>query len=205
MQAIMADEPAPVFSCWNGIIAFRPDPFLPVHLRHSNRLSTKPLTSPLPTSHPSYGQPATLSPAQTPPMSFRVSNDKECFSSESFLMPYDFRRQFEMNDIYLNPRVINSYDWGFYVWYKYVLRHWMVKWWIESVENGRGMHLAKMIIGDSTKVWRWDGGECQPVSDGCPVRIVQKLMITIVVVMSPPRTRIYFGVVYLERASWIII
>ncbi len=163
MQAVMADEPAPVFSCWNGIVAFRPDPFLPVHLRKSGRLSTAPLSTPLPSSHPLYPQDVNLSPAHMPPLSFRPSTEKECFSSESFLMPYDLRRQFEMNDIYLNPRVISSYDWTFYVWYKYVLRHWMVKWWIENVENGSRMHLAKMVIGDAKNVWRWDGGECQPV------------------------------------------
>lgn len=164
MRAIMADEPAPVFSCWNGIVAFRADPFLPVHLRKSGRLSESPLSVPLPSSHPSYPQSANISPAMTPPLSFRHSKEGECFSSESFLLPYDFRRQFELNDIYLNPRVINSYDWNHYVWYKYVLRHWVVKWWIENVENGAGMHLAKMVVGDASRVWRWDGGECHPVS-----------------------------------------
>ncbi|PBK95379.1 hypothetical protein ARMGADRAFT_964080 [Armillaria gallica] len=162
MQAVMKDEPAPVFTCWNGIVSFRPDPFLPVNLRVSGRLSTSPLSKPLPSSHPSFGQPADLSPAQTPPMSFRASVEGECFSSESFLMPYDMRRRFEMNNIYLNPRVIVSYEWNFYVWYKWVLRHWMVKWWIENVENGSMMHLGKMVVGEAKNIWTWDGGECQP-------------------------------------------
>ncbi len=158
MQAVMKDEPAPVFTCWNGIVSFRPDPFLPVNLRVSGRLSTSPLSKPLPSSHPSSGQLADLSPAQTPPMSFRASVEGECFSSESFLMPYDMRRRFEMNNIYLNPRVIVSYDWNFYVWYKWVLRHWMVKWWIENVENGSMMHLGKMVVGEAKNIWTWDGG-----------------------------------------------
>ncbi|KIY67924.1 glycosyltransferase family 69 protein [Cylindrobasidium torrendii FP15055 ss-10] len=163
MQAVMKDEPAPVLTCWNGIISVTAEPFMPIHLRKPGRLSTNPLSTPLPSSHPSYGQSALMTPANTPPLAFRHSIEgKECFSSESFLLPYDMRRQFELNEIYLNPRVINSYEWSFYVWYKYVLRHWMVKWWIENVEAGSMMHLARMIIGDSAKVWRWDGGECQP-------------------------------------------
>lgn len=162
MQAVMADEPAPVFSCWNGITAFRSDPFLPVALRTSARLSASPLSAPLPTSHPAYS-PTPLAPARTPPLKFRAAVPGECFSSESFLLPYDMRRQFGMDQIYVNPRVITSYDWWFYVWYKYVTRHWVVKWWIENVENGSGMHLAKMVIGDAKNIWRWDGGECQPV------------------------------------------
>ncbi|PBK95361.1 hypothetical protein ARMGADRAFT_1163957 [Armillaria gallica] len=67
MQAVMKDEPAPAFTCWNSIVSFRPDPFLPVNLRVSGRLSTAPLFKPLPSSHPSFGQPADLSLAQTPP------------------------------------------------------------------------------------------------------------------------------------------
>ncbi|KAF9000027.1 hypothetical protein BDZ89DRAFT_1079471 [Hymenopellis radicata] len=114
MQAVMADEPAPVFSCWNGIVAFRPDPFLPD---------------------------VSLSPAHMPPLSFRPSTDKECFSSESSLC----------------LTICDAI---------HVLRHWMVKWWIENVENGSRMHLAKMVIGDAKNIWRWDGGECQPDNMG---------------------------------------
>ncbi|KAF7369351.1 Glycosyltransferase family 69 protein [Mycena venus] len=70
-----------------------------------------------------------------------------------------------MQKIYLNPRVINAYTWWLYVWYKYVTRHWAVKWWIERVENGNGIHLAKMIPRDAARVWEWDGGECLPTPD----------------------------------------
>lgn len=63
----------------------------------------------------------------------------------------------------MNPRVITSYEWSYFVWYKYVTRHWLVKWWIEKVEMGDGMHRAKMIVGEADRVWTWDGGECQPV------------------------------------------
>lgn len=163
MQAVMQDEPAPVFTCWNGIVAIRADPLLPIQLRKSGRLSTSLLPAPLPDSHPAFGEIRT-SPALTPPLRFRISTPKECFSAEAFLLPYDLRRQFDMQDIYVNPRVITSYDWWFYVWFKYVTRHWVVKWWIEKVEGGNGMHLAKMVIGDGKKVWKWDGGECHPVS-----------------------------------------
>lgn len=63
----------------------------------------------------------------------------------------------------MNPRVITSYEWSYFVWYKYITRHWLVKWWIEKVEMGDGMHRAKMIVGEADRVWTWDGGECQPV------------------------------------------
>ncbi|KAJ7167075.1 cryptococcal mannosyltransferase 1-domain-containing protein [Mycena filopes] len=169
-RAVMADEPAPVFTCWNGIIAVRADPFLPPALR-TGQLSTLPLARPLPPTHPFYSNSSSsssssstpaLSPAQTPPVRFRASAPSECFSSESFLLPYDLRRQFALEDIYVNPRVINSYSWEFYVWWKYVTRHWVVKWFIERVEDGYGFHEAKMILGDPARVWQWDGGECHP-------------------------------------------
>ncbi|KAJ7089972.1 cryptococcal mannosyltransferase 1-domain-containing protein [Mycena epipterygia] len=41
-RGVTTDEPAPVFTCWNGIVAFRADPFLPLALRSGNQLSTKP-------------------------------------------------------------------------------------------------------------------------------------------------------------------
>ncbi|KAJ7478203.1 cryptococcal mannosyltransferase 1-domain-containing protein [Mycena latifolia] len=162
-RAVMADEPAPVFACWNGIISVRADPFLPTALR-TGQLSTAPLSRPLAPTHPAYPQPANLTPAATPPLRFRASAPRECFSSESFNLPYDLRRQFDLQDIYVNPRVINGYSWPWYVWFKYVTRHWAVKWWIERIENGNGVHLAQMILGDPAGVWQWDGGECHPVS-----------------------------------------
>ncbi|KAJ7082518.1 cryptococcal mannosyltransferase 1-domain-containing protein [Mycena crocata] len=162
MQAVMEDEPAPVFTCWNGIVAFRADPVLPISLRKPGGLSTSPLTRPLPDTHPAYPQSASLTPALTPPIEFRRSGDKECFSSESFNLPYDLRRQFDMQRIYLNPRVINSYEWKYYVWFKYITRHWVVMWWMKNVEAGNGIQFAKMVIGDAKRVWTWDGGECHP-------------------------------------------
>jgi hypothetical protein len=161
-RAVMADEPAPVFTCWNGIVAMRADPFLPPALR-TGQLSTSPLSRPLAATHPAYPQPQNLTPAATPPVRFRTSAPDECYSSECFLLPYDLRRQFELNNIYVNPRVINGYMWQWYVWFKWVTRHWAVKWWIERVENGNGVHLAKFILGDPGKIWQWDGGECHPV------------------------------------------
>ncbi|KAJ7875579.1 glycosyltransferase family 69 protein [Mycena olivaceomarginata] len=161
-RAVMADEPAPVFTCWNGIVSIRADPFLPPHLR-TGQLSLSPPATPLPPTHPAYPQPANLTPAATPPPCFRASARHECFSSESFNLPYDLRRQFGLQRIYVNPRVNNSYVWAHYVWFKYITRHWAVKWWIEKVENGNGIHLAKLVLGDPARVWQWDGGECHPV------------------------------------------
>ncbi|KAJ7622878.1 cryptococcal mannosyltransferase 1-domain-containing protein [Mycena rosella] len=162
IQAVMEDEPAPVFTCWNGIVAFRADPVLPIHLRKPGRLSTSPLPRPLSNTHPAYPQPASLTPALTPPLAFRPSTAKECISSESFNFPYDLRRQFDMQRIFLNPRVINAYEWRYFVWYKYITRHWVVVWWMKNVEVGNGMQFAKMVIGDAKRVWTWDGGECHP-------------------------------------------
>ncbi len=87
-----------------------------------------------------------------------------------------------MNKIYMNTRVITSYDWNYYFWFKYVTRHWLVRWWIENVENGAGMHLAKMVIGNSANIWQWDGVECQPVRFTAPR--IQRLM-TLLVVLIP--------------------
>jgi hypothetical protein len=159
---MMADEPAPVFTCWNGIVSIRANPFLPPHLR-TGQLSLSPLATPLPPTHPAYPQPANLTPAATPPRRFRASAKHQCFSSESFNLPYDLRLQFGLQRIYVSPRVINSYVWAHYVWFKYITRHWAVKWWIEKVENGNGIYLAKLVLGDPARVWQWDGGECHPV------------------------------------------
>ncbi|KAJ7779708.1 hypothetical protein B0H16DRAFT_1829968 [Mycena metata] len=55
---------------------------------------------------------------------------------QSFNLPYDLRRVFALEEMYVNPL-------KHYVWYKYITRHWA---------RGNGIHLAK---------W-WDGGECHP-------------------------------------------
>ncbi|KAF7334689.1 Glycosyltransferase family 69 protein [Mycena venus] len=169
----MNDEPVSAFTCWNGIVSIRAEPFLPPSLRSTapgKQLSSAPLTPALPSTHPLYtpphaGNTAEMTPASAPPLRFRASSSLatgECFSSESFNLPYDLQRVFALSDIYVNPRVITAYQWRFYVWFKYVLRHWVVKRWIERVERGRGVHLAKWVLGDPTEVWRWDGGECHP-------------------------------------------
>ncbi|KAF7292905.1 hypothetical protein MIND_01189600 [Mycena indigotica] len=64
--------------------------------------------------------------------------------------------------IFVNPLVINSYSWEFYVYFKYITRHWVVKWFIEHVENGYGFHQARMILGNPENVYMWDGGACHP-------------------------------------------
>ncbi|KAF8629855.1 hypothetical protein AX15_003217 [Amanita polypyramis BW_CC] len=161
-KSLMADEPVPVFTCWNGITAFRAEPLLPIELRTSGRLATTTFSKQLPSTHPAYPRPETMTPATTPPLEFRVSDMKECYSSESFLLPYDLRRQFNMSEIYINPRVIVSYGWNHYIWYKYITRHWLVKWWMETWERGKDLKAARMIIGEAQNIWEWDGGECQP-------------------------------------------
>ncbi|KAJ7766128.1 cryptococcal mannosyltransferase 1-domain-containing protein [Mycena metata] len=163
-RAIMADKPAPVFACWNGIASIRAEPFLPPSMRRAGLLSTAPRAHPLPPSHPLAARLSTntSSPATAPPLRFRASAPSECFSSESFLLPYDLRRVFALDGMYVNPRVITAYRWKYYLWFKYILRHWAVKWFVERVERGNGIHLAKHVLGDPAQIWQWDGGECNP-------------------------------------------
>ncbi|KAJ7215066.1 cryptococcal mannosyltransferase 1-domain-containing protein [Mycena pura] len=165
IRAIMRDEPARVSACWNGIAVMRADPFLPPALRSGTQLSTTPLARPLAPTHPSFPRHANQTPATAPPLRFRDSAPGECFSSECFLLPYDLRRVFGMENIYVNPRVITAYSWSYYVWFKYVTRHWAVKWWIRNVENGHGIHLGQLILGPPEKLYIWDGGECHPYWD----------------------------------------
>ncbi|KAJ6527177.1 cryptococcal mannosyltransferase 1-domain-containing protein [Mycena capillaripes] len=165
-RGVMADEPAPVFACWNGITSIRAEPFFPASLR-TGRLSTSPRTRPLPQSHPLYTSAANTTPADAPPLRFRASAPGECFSSESFNLPYDLRRVFALEDMYVNPRVITAYAWRYYVWFKYVTRHWAVKWYIEKVENGNGIHRAKIVLGNPAEIWQWEGAECHPVGFAC--------------------------------------
>ncbi|KAJ7729171.1 cryptococcal mannosyltransferase 1-domain-containing protein [Mycena metata] len=160
-RGVMKDEPTPVFSCWNGITSMRTEPFLPNSLR-PGRLSTSPRTHPLPPTHPLYMHAKNVTAAAAPPLRFRASAPGECFSSESFTLPYDLRRVYALEGIYVNPRVIAAYQWSYYLWFKYFMRHWAVKWFVENVENGNGMHLAKIVVGNPGEIFQWDGVECDP-------------------------------------------
>ncbi|OAX36267.1 glycosyltransferase family 69 protein [Rhizopogon vinicolor AM-OR11-026] len=163
-HAMQADSPVPVFTCWNGIVAFAADPLLPIALRSNRTLSNNSLPYNLPSTHPAAHNSSMRgpNPALTPPIRFRASAPGECFSSESFLLPYDMRRQFNLQQIYVNPRVINGYDWRFYVYFKWLMRHPVLRWWIENVYNGAWMARAVMVVGDPERVSRWDGGDCHP-------------------------------------------
>jgi hypothetical protein len=160
--AMKAAAPAPVFACWNGIVAFVADPVLPVHLRANRTLSTAPLAHAPPATHP-LAHTVASSPALTPPLRFRSAPRGEgCFHSESFLLPYDMRRLMGLERIFVNPRVHAAYVWQFYVWHKWVLRHPLVQWFVERVYDGAWMQYARMIVGDEDKVYTWDGGDCYP-------------------------------------------
>ncbi|KAJ7035995.1 cryptococcal mannosyltransferase 1-domain-containing protein [Mycena alexandri] len=154
-RAVMADEPAPM----------RAEPFLspisPPHLRRRPPLYN-PAPQPLPTHPLSTRASAQTAAPRRPPLRFRASAPGECFSSESFNLPYDLRRVFALEAMYVNPRVITAYRWKYYVWFKYITRHWAVKWFIDNVENGNGIHLAKYVLGNPAEIWQWDGGECHP-------------------------------------------
>ncbi|KAJ7069232.1 cryptococcal mannosyltransferase 1-domain-containing protein [Mycena amicta] len=180
-HAVLASEPVPVSACWNGIVSITSDPFLPPHLRllraQNRRLSDQPLL-PLPSSHPLYPRTPNETPLTSPQLTFRPSSVSrgECFSSESFNLPYDLQRVFELDRIFMNPRVVTAYKWRFYIWFKYVLRHWAVRWWMRRVEvavlgNGKGLEgmrdtleKGKVVLygNDPRTVWRWDGGDCHP-------------------------------------------
>ncbi|KAI0357306.1 hypothetical protein OH77DRAFT_1476870 [Trametes cingulata] len=160
-EAIKAEQPVPVETCWNGIVAFRADPLLPVHLRKNDTLSQSPLARPPPPNHP-WASRLGPSPALTPPLKFRASVEGECYSSESFLLPYDFRRVMGLEKVYANPLVVNAYVWPYYVWHKWVLRQRHVKWFVERVWDGAWMQYKRMVVGDAKSVWVWDGIECHP-------------------------------------------
>ncbi|KAH9932887.1 cryptococcal mannosyltransferase 1-domain-containing protein [Fomitopsis serialis] len=161
IELMRQDAPVPAFTCWNGMVVFTAEPLLPIHLRPNRTLSPDPLPWPLPRSHPLQRGP---SPALTPALRFRKSDRAagECFESESFNLPYDFRRVFGLNRVLVNPRVVTSYDWRFYVWFKWVLSHRLVRWWVRDVYDGWGMERKKMIVGVEERVWVWDGGDCHP-------------------------------------------
>lgn len=163
-RVMQTESPVPVFTCWNGIVVFTADPLLPIALRSNRTLSSDPLPYELPETHPATHNASMQgpSPALTPPIRFRASAPEECFSSESFLLPYDMRRQFNLQNIYLNPRVINAYDWRFYFYFKWFMRHPVLRWWIEKVYDGAWMERAVLVVGDADKVSWWDGGDCHP-------------------------------------------
>lgn len=163
-QAMQTESPVPVFTCWNGIVVFNADPLLPIALRSNRTLSNDPLPYELPSTHPAAHNTSMRgpSPALTPPIQFRASAPEECFSSESFLLPYDMRRQFNLQQIYVNPRVITAYDWRFYFYFKWLMRHPVLQWWIEKVYNGAWMARSVMVVGDADKIFWWDGGDCHP-------------------------------------------
>lgn len=163
-RAMQDEAPVPVFTCWNGIVVLSADPLLPIHLRSNRTLSTEPFPFELPSTHPAAANACMRgpSPALTPPVRFRASAPGECYSSESFLLPYDLRRLFNLQRIFVNPRVVTAYQWRFYVYFKWLVRHWVLKWWIERVYDGAWMRKAVMVVGDPEKVFWWDGGDCHP-------------------------------------------
>lgn len=163
-RAIEHGQPAPVFSCWNGITALRADPFYTPEQRRNrtSKLSHEELKPALPKSHPMYEPWAHIPPHEAPPLRFRPSAPNECFSSECFLVSYDFRRQFLLDKIYVVPTVLVAYEWDLYVWFRWITRHWLVKWWIEQVEHGDGYQRTRVTMGPKERVYIWDGGSCFP-------------------------------------------
>ncbi|KAJ7788860.1 cryptococcal mannosyltransferase 1-domain-containing protein [Mycena olivaceomarginata] len=77
--------------------------------------------------------------------------------SESFNLPYDLRRLFGLERIYVNPRVITAYKWRFYLWFKYAMRHWVVKWFMETAEHKSREDLPQFVLGGGNQPTIWDG------------------------------------------------
>ena len=50
----------------------------------------------------------------------------------------------------------------FYVYFKWFMRHPVLKWWIQQVYDGAWMQKGVLVIGGANNVWEWDGGDCQP-------------------------------------------
>ena len=159
--AVRIDAPVPVFTCWNGVAIFDADPLLPTSLRSNRTLSHAPLASALPQTHPAASA-GPVAPADAERLRFRASALGECYSSECFLLPYDLRRQFGLERVYVNPRVRVAYTWKHYVWFHFVQRHWAVRWWVERVWGRTGLDAARRVIGDPRKPYEWDGVDCHP-------------------------------------------
>jgi len=98
-------------------------------------------------------------------------------SQECFLLPYDMQRQFNLRGIYMNPRVVStyvvlrtgflapadptcSYYFDHHIWYSQILRHWLVRWYIQNVEYGRAIQMGVWMDGRPPDAYLWDGGAC---------------------------------------------
>ncbi|KAH7061890.1 hypothetical protein BKA62DRAFT_593693, partial [Auriculariales sp. MPI-PUGE-AT-0066] len=161
-EAIERQEPAPVFTCWNGVFVTRAEPFYSPQrrpARNASVLSSEPLTKKLTQTHPSAAEFPSTPPRDLPALRFRSSGPDECFSSVSWL-PYDLRRRFGLEKHYINPLTISAYIWDHYVVFKYIMRHWLVWLWISRVEEGHRVHKGVMTVGDPERVYSWDGGMC---------------------------------------------
>ncbi|KAH7104950.1 cryptococcal mannosyltransferase 1-domain-containing protein [Auriculariales sp. MPI-PUGE-AT-0066] len=171
--AMERDEPAPVFACWNGIFLTRASPFMTRETRlKSNttkegafKMSEEPLHW-MPKTHPMYPEYNSVAPSDLPALEFRLSGDDECFSSESFLIPYDLRRMYGMEKHFMHPMVVNTYLYDHYLVWKYIYRNWLVQWWIKKVEQGFNMFRTVVVVGHRETVYSWDGGLCH----GMPFR-----------------------------------
>ena len=82
-EMIELDRPAPVFTCWNGILVTHAEPFIPPELRPRNHsvLSARPLAKKLAWTHPAASEHSNTPPRDLPTLKFRAAGQNECFSS----------------------------------------------------------------------------------------------------------------------------
>ena len=48
------------------------------------------------------------------------------------------------------------------MYFKWFMRHPVLKWWIQKVYDGAWMENGVLVIGDPKQVSQWDGGDCHP-------------------------------------------
>jgi hypothetical protein len=102
-------------------------------------------------------------------------------AQECFLIPYDMQRVYQVNGVYINPKVVAAYvhfhitreDFideieraphryvgDHHVWFGTIHRHWAVRWWIHTVEYGREIQGGIWMDGNPRDAYLWDGGAC---------------------------------------------
>ena len=50
----------------------------------------------------------------------------------------------------------------YYVYFKWFMRHPVLRWWIEKVYDRAWMSRSVLVVGDAADVYWWDGGDCHP-------------------------------------------
>lgn len=49
-----------------------------------------------------------------------------------------------------------------YAYFKWRMRHPVLKWWIQKIYDGAWMQKDVLVVGSPKHIWQWDGGDCHP-------------------------------------------